>query len=100
MSIDFRRNANVLTALFNFAKPKERTAADPYVVRGYELHARPELVDRLKHLMSYAPDAQLEFAYGIPILCTPKGRAFAIAGGTHSLYLYLPEEATMGRTVT
>lgn len=43
LSIDFRRNANVLTALQCFAKPKQRTPTDPYVVDGYELHASPEL---------------------------------------------------------
>jgi hypothetical protein len=96
MPIDFRKNANVLAQLFGLAKPKQRTSADPYVVDGYELHARPDLVDRLKDLMAYAPEANLEFAYGIPLLCTRKGRAFATAGGTHSLHLYLPEEMKWG----
>lgn len=93
MSIDFRKNANVLTAVQKFSKPKERTISDPYVVDGYELHARPELADRLRNLMAGgAPGARLEFAFGIPMLCTSTGRVFATAGGTHSLSLFLPEE--------
>lgn len=97
MSIDFRKNANVLTAVQKFSKPKERTISDPYVVDGYELHARPELADRLRNLMAGgAPGARLEFAFGIPMLCTSTGRVFATAGGTHSLSLFLPEEESWG----
>jgi hypothetical protein len=99
MSIDFRKNANVLTAVHKFAKPKERTNSNPYVVDGYELHARPELADRLKNLMARsAPQARLEFAFGIPMLCTSAGRVFATAGGTHSLSLFLPEEENWGNS--
>jgi hypothetical protein len=69
MSIDLRKNANVLTAVHKFAKPKERTDGDPYAVDEYELHARPELADRLKNLMACStPGARLEFAFGIPVL--------------------------------
>ena|ERR1700722_11761310 len=97
MSIDFRKNAKVLMAVHKFAKPKERTNSDPYVVDGYELHARPELADRLKNLMACStPGARLEFAFGIPMLCTSTGRVFATAGGTHSLSLSLPEEENWG----
>jgi len=97
MSIDFRKNAKVLTAVHKFAKPKERTHSNPYVVDGYELHARPELADRLKNLMACStPGARLEFAFGIPMLCTSTGRVFATAGGTHSLSLFLPEEENWG----
>jgi hypothetical protein len=31
------------------------------------LHARPDLVDRLKVLMTYTPDASMEFVCGIPV---------------------------------
>jgi hypothetical protein len=55
MPIDFRKNANVLAAVHEVATPKQRTPSDPYVVDGYELHARPDLVDRLKHLMASTP---------------------------------------------
>jgi hypothetical protein len=97
MLADFRKNANVLTALHALATPKQKTPTHPYVVDGYELHAHPDLVDRLRDLMAYASAAQLEFAYGIPVLCTPEGRIFATAGGTNSLKLYLPERETWGR---
>jgi hypothetical protein len=96
MSIDFRKNANVLAAVQAFAKPKERTASDPYVVDGYALHAHPDLVDRLKSLLVHTPEARLEFAFGIPMLCTPAGRAFATAGGTSSLSVFLPENESWG----
>src|SRR5215467_2613821 len=97
MSLDFRKNANVLTAIHGFAKPKERTPGDLYVVDGYELRASPELVDRLKVLMTYTPGAKLEFAYGIPVLYAPNGRIFATAGGKYHLNLYLPETEKWGR---
>lgn len=96
MSIDFRKNANVLTGLLGFAKPKDRTAVDPYVVDGYELRADPALVTRLKELMAYAPEADLEYVYGTPVLCTSKGRVFAIAGGGTTLNLYLSETEAWG----
>lgn len=96
MPIDFRKNANVLAHVQSFAKAKERTPADPFVVDGYELHARDSLVDRLKQLAAYTPNAELQFAFGIPMLCTPKGRVFATAGGTHYLCLYLPTDSTWG----
>lgn len=91
MSIDFRKNANVLAAVQAFAKPKERTPEDPFVVDGYELHAHPDLVDRLRDLLVHVREAKLEFAVGIPMLVTPTGRVFATAGGTSSLSLLLPE---------
>jgi hypothetical protein len=97
MPIDFRKNAKVLTELHGFAKPKQPTLTDPYVEDGYELHARTDLVDRLRSLMEYTPGANFEFAYGIPVLCTPTGRIFATAGGTSSLQLYLPEEESWGQ---
>lgn len=87
----------MLTALQGLATPKQKTPTHPYVVDEYELHAHPDLVDRLRDLMAYTPDAQLKFAYGIPVLCTPGGRIFATAGGTNSLKLYLPERETWGR---
>ena len=96
MSIDFRKNANLLAAVQTFAKPKQRTPSDPYVVDGYELHTHPDLIDRLKNLMASTPEAKLEFAFGVPMLCTPAGLVFAIAGGTFSLSLLLPEEETWG----
>jgi hypothetical protein len=96
MSIDFRKNANVLTAVHAFARPKQRTPTDPYVEDGFELHATPELIDRLKTLLAQGPGARLEFAYGTPMLCTSAGRVFATAGGKYSLYLYLPEEEMWG----
>jgi len=96
MAIDFRKNANVLAYVHSFAKAKDKTPSDPYVVDGYELHAPPELVDRLKQLMAYTPEAELQFAFGIPMLCTPRGRVFATAGGTWYLCLYLPMNSTWG----
>jgi|ERR1051325_2379812 hypothetical protein len=98
MSIDFRKNANVLAAVQAFAKPKERTPIDPYVVDGYELHAHPDLVDRLKSLLVHTPGARLEFAFGIPMLCTRSGRVFASVGGTSSLSMFLPQDESWGET--
>ena len=96
MSIDFRKNANVLAAVQAFANPKERTPKDPFVVDGYELHAHPDLVDRLEDLLVHVPEARLGVAFGIPMLVTPTGRVFATAGGTSSLSLLLPEEEVWG----
>lgn len=47
--------------------------------------------------MAYTPEADLQFAFGIPMLCTPAGRVFATAGGTHYLCLYLPTDSTWGQ---
>lgn len=66
MSIDFRKNANVLAAVQAFAKSKERTPEDPFVEDGYELQAHPDLVDRVENLLAHVPEARLEFAFGIP----------------------------------
>ena len=96
MTIDLRKNAAVLEAIQSFAKPKQRAKNDSYSVEGYELHAHPDLVDRLKELMTYTSGARLEFVFGIAVLCTPSGRIFATAGGTSSLELFLPDE-TWGR---
>jgi hypothetical protein len=91
MAADFRKNADVLTAIRTFATPKRPAEDNKYVVDGYELHAHPDLVDRLKELMNYTSGASLEFAFGIPVLCTPTGRIFAAAEGTHSIKLFLPD---------
>lgn len=96
MSIDFRKNANVLAAVQAFAKSKERTPEDPFVEDGYELHAHPDLVDRVENLLAHVPEARLEFAFGIPMLVTSAGRVFATAGGTSSLSLLLPEGEVWG----
>ncbi len=97
MPLDFRKNANVVSHIYSFAKQKQPTAADPYVVDGYELHARPELENRLKELAKDIPEAQFEYVYGIPVLYTAAGRVFATAGGTHYLDLYLPEGHDWGK---
>jgi hypothetical protein len=91
MAVDFTKNAAVLTAIRSFATPKQPAEDKRYVVDGYELHAHPDLVDRLKELVNYTSGASLEFAFGIPMLCTVSGRIFAIAGGTYSLRLFLPD---------
>ena len=96
MPIDFQKNANLLAAVHALAKPKERPPSDSYVVDGYELHAHPDLVDRLKNLLVHIPEARLEFAFGIPMLCAPTGRIFASAGGTSSISLLLPENESWG----
>lgn len=97
MPIDFRKNANILTKLSSSGKPKQPTRDDPFVADGYELHAHPDLVERLRKLIPCA-EAGLEFAYGIPMLCTPKGRAFAIGEGVSSLSLFLPENESWGNS--
>lgn len=97
MAIDFRKNATVLTDLHEYAIPKERTKENPNTVDGYELHTHPDLVERLGQLMGYTPGASLEYAYGVSVLCTPKGRIFAVTRGTNSLCLFLPG-TTWGRS--
>ena len=92
MAIDLRKKAAVLEAIQSFAKPKQRAKNDSYSVEGYELHAHPDLVHRLKELMTYTSGARLEFVFGIAVLCTPSGRIFATVGGTSSLELFLPDE--------
>ena len=67
MSIDFRKNANVLAAVQAFAKSKERTPEDPFVEDGYELHVHPDLVDRLENLCSSLPRVEsLRLLAGLP----------------------------------
>lgn len=96
MTIDFRKNANVISAIYSFATPKHATRSDPYVVDGYELHALDSLASRLREFVHHVPEAKFGYVYGIPVLSTSSGRIFATAGGTHHLYLFLPDDNTWG----
>ncbi len=95
-TIDFRKNANVISAIYGLAKPKHGTTTDPFAADGYELHASDATVSRLQELLQYVPDSRFSYIYGIPVLSTSAGRIFATAGGTHYLYLFLPEDNTWG----
>lgn len=96
MTIDFRKNANVISAIYSFATPKQATASDPYVVDGYELHASDSAASRLQEFVHHVPEAKFSYVYGVPVLSTSSGRIFATACGTHSLYLFLPIDNTWG----
>jgi hypothetical protein len=87
MNLDRVENGPVLSALEKSARP-ENTG---YTVDGYEVHVRPDLVTRLRELMGYATNAHFEYVFGNPVLCTTSRVIFAMASGTSSLALHLPE---------
>ena len=97
MGIDFRKNANLLSAIHLNARPQTTpNAQSPYVEGGYELRATPELVDRLEELARIVPTSSFTFVEGVPVLHTLKGRIFATVGGKYSLSLFLPDETQWG----
>ena len=74
------------------AEPSDEQRS-PWDIDDYELHAHPDLIDRLRELgegsqRSVAP------MFGLPVLVRPGGHTFAIAVGTSTLLLRLDEEPT------
>jgi hypothetical protein len=94
---DTATNAPVLNALRRRAVAENPKSG--YTVDGYEVRTHPDVVDRLRELMTYTPDAQqFQYVFGTPTLSTPSGVIFATAGGTSTLCLRLPGAAEWGRS--
>jgi hypothetical protein len=97
MGIDFRKNANVLSAIHLNARPQTApTSESPFVADGYELRATPELVDRLKELARKVLESSFSYVEGVPVLHTREVRIFATVGGKYHLSLFLPDEKKWG----
>jgi hypothetical protein len=94
MSVDFERNAQIVNALERVAVREH--ASSGYTVDGYEVRVHPDLVARLRELMTYIPNARFEYVFGTPTLCTAAGDIFATVNGTKYLSLHLPENAYWG----
>ena len=62
-------------------------------IDAYELHAHPDLIDRLREL-SEGSERSVAPMFGLPVLVRPGGHVFAIAVGTSTLLLRLDEEPT------
>ena len=58
---------------------------------GYRTGAHPDLIPILYQLIS-DPAVRKGYAFGEPVMATPTGLVFAYAGGTHYIFLKLPEE--------
>jgi hypothetical protein len=97
MGVDPAKNETVVMRLRADATLKADHLGQPWVTDGYEWHAHPDLVERLRDLKSYTPEARLQFVFGIPALCAPNGRIFATAAGTSSLHLFLPDVTEWGQ---
>jgi hypothetical protein len=65
--------------------PNERQRSQ-WDIDGYELHAHPDLVERLGQL-GEGSHRDVTAAYGLPVLVRPIGRPFAVAVGTSTLLL-------------
>jgi hypothetical protein len=89
-------NAQVEEALQR-ASRREHSASG-YAVDGYEVRAHPDLVDRLRDLMTYCPGSSFKYVFGTPTLSTAAGEIFATAFGTSSLCLRLPGISEWGRS--
>ena len=63
----------------------------PWDIDGYELHAHPDLIDRLREL-GEGIERSVVPVFGLPVLVRPGGQAFAIAVGMSTLLLRLEEE--------
>jgi hypothetical protein len=89
-------NAPVLAALRGRAIAENSKSG--YTVDGYEVRTHPDVVERLRELMTYTPDAQFQYVCGTPTLSTPSGVIFATAGGTDALCLRLPGSFEWGHS--
>ncbi|MCA1702124.1 MAG: hypothetical protein LC808_02185 [Actinobacteria bacterium] len=65
----------------------------PWDIDAYELHAHPDLIDRVREL-SEGSERSVAPMFGLPVLVRPGRHAFAIAVGTSTLSLRLDEEPT------
>jgi len=88
-------NDPVKAALLRNATPEGPHSG--YSVDGYEVHTHPDLVERLRELMVYAPGSRFEYVFGTPTLQNLKGDIFAAASGTFSICLRLEGENAWGR---
>lgn len=66
---------------------------DVYDLDGWQLHAHPDLCDRLQSLNPHC----YRGAYGVPVLATDRGVPFAFAMGTSTLAFRLPGDQAEGR---
>ena len=74
------------------AQPSDQQRS-PWDIDAYELHAHPDLIDRLRELGA-GNEQSVVPVFGLPVLVRPGGHAFAIAVGTSTLLLRLDEEPT------
>ncbi len=93
---DTATNAPVLRALRSIAVAENSKSG--YTVDGYEVRTHPDVVERLRELMTYTPEAQFQYMLGTPPLNTPSGVIFATAGGTDGLCLRLPGGVEWGHS--
>jgi len=94
MSVGSQRNPQIVNALESAATLEHATSG--YIVDGYEVRVHPDLVARLRELMTCIPNARFEYVFGTPVLCTAAGDIFATVSGNMSLNLHLPEDANWG----
>ncbi|MGI8807639.1 MAG: hypothetical protein ACR2KK_07330 [Acidimicrobiales bacterium] len=74
------------------AEPSDEQRS-PWDIDDYELHAHPDLIDRLREL-GQGSQRSVTPMFGLPVLVRPGGHAFAIAVGTSTLLLRLDAEPT------
>jgi hypothetical protein len=87
-------NRDVLRFLQHQARPGTPAYAG-YDLDEYELHAHPDLLERLAEAGA-ALDARLVAAYGVPLLVHRNGVIFALAYGTSAVLLRLPMRLQTG----
>jgi len=79
-------NAAVLARLGKGAgKPKAAARRTHWFIDEYDIHAHPDLVERMEELCHDIPDDCKSAAYGYPILATPTEIIFGYATGTSFL---------------
>lgn len=66
---------------------------DVYDLDGWQLHAHPDLCDRLQSLNPYC----YRGAFGVPVLATDRGVYFAVAMGTSTLAFRIAADEADGR---
>ncbi len=80
---DRPENAAILARLREAAEP----ATSAYRLGEWELHAHPDLCERLDDV---APDGRRVEVYGLPGRASPGGVLYAVARGTSGILLRLP----------
>jgi hypothetical protein len=83
-------NAPVLAHLAEDAVYTGAPSGARYDVDDYSVRTHPDLADALDAL-GRDVGVRRRAAYGVPVLATPGGVVFALARGTHSLGLRLPD---------
>ncbi len=74
------------------AQPSDQQRSS-WDIDAYELHAHPDLIDRLREL-SEGSERSVVPMFGLPVLVRPSRHAFAVAVGTSTLLLRLDEGPT------